>query len=86
MILRTTLFLSLVTIFYFYCRNDEPSTQDKTGSRYQLNVPFENLPMHQYELVPGNTMTGDSSNNYISASRSSIIYADQSIPDLLVQN
>ena len=85
MILRITLFISLLTIFYFYCQNDSQTGRSGNDGSFYLDAPIENSPTNRYDLMPGNTFTGDSSVNYVSA-RQSLFSEDQLIPGLVSQN
>jgi hypothetical protein len=86
MFLRISLFISLVTIFYFYCQNDEQSKPASGGELFQQNVPSQNSPAKNYELMPRNTITSDSSINYISARQTSLFSSDQFEPGQVTQN
>lgn len=66
MILRITILLSLVTIFYYYCKSDDQIISSSPDGRYQMDVPSQKSPIYNYELMPGNSMNSDSSLNYIS--------------------
>jgi hypothetical protein len=85
MILRITLFISLLTIFYFYCQNDNQPVQSGSEGGFLPEAPIENSPANQYDLIPGKTTTSDSSINYVTVSQS-LFSEDQLMPDLVAQN
>ena len=61
------LFLSLVSLFYYYCKTDTTPAESLQSDQQYIEVPSEMSPIFNYEEMPGNTTREDSMANFISA-------------------
>ena len=68
MMIRVALFISLVALFYYYCKEDNSAYYYSAPNEINKNeVPVEISPSFQYELIPEATLKPDSSVYTISA-------------------
>lgn len=62
MILRLTIFISLLTLFYFYCNEDGTiNNYRETNDINMIEMPVEQSPTLKYESIPQATLITDSS-------------------------
>ena len=62
MMIRVALFISLVALFYYYCKEDDSANYYRTPNEINMNeVPVEISPSLKYELMPQSTLNTDSS-------------------------
>ena len=68
MIIRVSLFISLVALFYYYCKEDNSAYYYHAPNEINMNeVPVEISPSLKYKLMPQSTLKPDSSVYAISA-------------------
>lgn len=61
MILRLTLFISLLTLFYFYCnQNESVNNYRETNDINMIDTPPEISPTLNYEAIPQASLIIDS--------------------------
>ena len=68
MILRVSLFISALALFYYYCKNDPEAQNQIQKDTNLIESPKEASPTNQYEFLPEESMKLDSSSNFISVS------------------
>ena len=62
MMIRVALFISLVALFYYYCKEDNSANYYRAPNEINMiEVPVEIRPSLQYELIPEATLKSDSS-------------------------
>ena len=68
MINRVALFISLVALFYYYCKEDNSANYYHAPNEINMNeVPVEISPSLKYKLMPQSTLNPDSSVYAVSA-------------------
>ena len=69
MIIRFAFFISLVALFFYYCKDDSGDQFRQPNDINLLEVPNEIYPTFQYDTEPEKTMLLDSSIHFISVNQ-----------------
>ncbi|MCK5368927.1 MAG: hypothetical protein KAQ62_10255 [Cyclobacteriaceae bacterium] len=68
MIFRVTLFISLLSLFYYYCKEDGSTNQYREPNDINMiEVPLELGPTFKYESIPAASIEFDSTDYLISS-------------------
>jgi len=67
MITRIALFISLLALFYYYCKNDAETQIRQPNDLNQIEVPSEISPLFDFENLPEGSLSTDSSHHLISS-------------------
>lgn len=76
MIIRFVFFISLLALFFYYCKNDSGDQFRQPNDINLMEVPNEISPTFQYDTQPEKTMLLDSSIQFISANQPYPISSD----------
>ena len=66
MITRLTVFIALVALFYYYCKDDPIAGQIQNTDTNLLEQPTELSPEVRFDLAPEMMSNSDTSNQFIS--------------------
>lgn len=67
MITRIALFISLLALFYYYCKNDAETQIRQPYDLNQIEVPAEISPLFDFDNSPERSLNTDTSNHLISS-------------------
>lgn len=66
--IRVALFISLVALFYYYCKEDNSASYNRAPNHINMiDVPEEISPSSLYEYIPEASLKSDSSVYFILA-------------------